>query len=413
MLVDSLSGNQKQHPCQARTERTGRAYGPSVWAERAGRARGRLRERRGHDLCYEPGTVSALESDKHPATHLATHSATHADSQHDLPYPTAARRVLLTTLIAQCGIVVTGALVRLTGSGLGCPTWPECTTGSLVPVAHQAQGWHKYIEFGNRLLTFVLTFACIASLVVALRTRPRRRSVVVFSALGLAGVAVQAILGGLTVLAGLHPLTVAAHFLVSGVLIYFAYAACARAQRPAKPPGEPLSEPLREPVTPVRRELAAARVLSKLLVGAALVILTLGTIVTGSGPHSGDAKTTVRFDLEPRVISWLHADTAIFFLGVLLATVLLLRVARGPLRAQRRAVMLLALALGQGLIGYVQYFTGLPELLVALHVLGAILVWVGALQLHEALLLGDTVSEPAPRTASEPAPAPLPQPAMP
>lgn len=401
MLTDWLSGNQSSsHASHDGMHRT---------LARAA-ARGRLRERRGHDLCYEPGTVSALETDKHPgrppSTHPVTQPVTPPTGPHDLPYPPAARRVLLTTLIAQCGIVVTGALVRLTGSGLGCPTWPECTTGSLVPVAHQAQGWHKYIEFGNRLLTFVLTFACIASLVVALRTRPRRRSVVVFSALGLAGVAVQAILGGITVLAGLHPLTVAAHFLVSGVLIYFSYAACARAQRPA----EPLGEPLREPVTPVRRELAAARVLSRLLVGAALVILTLGTIVTGSGPHSGDAKTTVRFDLEPRVISWLHADVAIFFLGVLLATVLLLRVARGPERAQRRAGVLLALALGQGLIGYVQYFTGLPELLVALHVLGAILVWVGALQLHEALVLGDTAPEPATRTASEPVPAALPQP---
>ncbi|MFO0575870.1 MAG: COX15/CtaA family protein [Polyangia bacterium] len=351
--------------------------------------------------------MSALETDKHPdrhpASHPASHLASHPSGQHDLPYPPAARRVLLTTLIAQCGIVVTGALVRLTGSGLGCPTWPECTTGSLVPVAHQAQGWHKYIEFGNRLLTFVLTFACIASLVVALRTRPRRRSVVVFSALGLAGVAVQAILGGITVLAGLHPLTVAAHFLVSGVLIYFAYAAYARAQRPA--------EPLHKPAAPARGELAAARVLSRLLIGAALAILTLGTIVTGSGPHSGDAKTTVRFELEPRVISWLHADVAIFFLGVLLATVLLLRVGRGPERAQRRAGVLLALALGQGLIGYVQYFTGLPELLVGLHVLGAILVWVGALQLHEALILGDAAAEPVSRATSEPAPASLPQPA--
>jgi cytochrome c oxidase assembly protein subunit 15 len=328
--------------------------------------------------------VSAPVPDQHSDKQPDQRSDRPPDRTTDRPYPTSARRVLLTALVAQCGIVVTGALVRLTGSGLGCPTWPECTTGSLVPVAHQAQGWHKYIEFGNRLLTFVLTFACIASLVVALRP-PRRRSVVAFSILGLAGVAVQAILGGITVLAGLHPLTVAAHFLVSGVLIYFAYAAYARALRPA--------EPLAGPRAPVRRELVAARVLARLLVAAALAILTLGTIVTGSGPHSGDAKTTVRFDLEPRVISWLHADVAIFFLGLLVATVVVLRAAQGPARAQQRAGVLLLLALGQGLIGYVQYFTGLPELLVALHVLGAILVWVGALQLHEALVVAESTAD--------------------
>jgi cytochrome c oxidase assembly protein subunit 15 len=298
------------------------------------------------------------------------------------PYPPAARRILLVTLIAQCGIVLTGALVRLTGSGLGCPTWPECTTGSLVPVAHQAQGWHKYVEFGNRMLTFVVTLACVASLVVALRTRPRRRSVVLFSALGLVGVAVQAILGGITVLLGLHPATVAAHFLVSAVLIYFAHAAYARALRPLELSAGP-------PPPAADRALLAARVLSKLLVGAAGVILFLGTLTTGSGPHSGDAKTTVRFNIEPRLIAWLHADTAIFFLGVLFATALLLRLTDGPPRAQRSAGLLLGIALGQGSIGYVQHFTGLPELLVALHVLGALLVWVGALKLHESVLITD------------------------
>lgn len=286
------------------------------------------------------------------------------------PYSPAARRVLLCTLVAQCGIVLTGALVRLTGSGLGCPTWPECTTGSLVPVAHQAQGWHKYVEFGNRMLTFVVTIACIASLVVALRG-PRRRSVVFYSALGLGGVVAQAILGGITVLLGLHPLTVAAHFLLSAVLIHFAHTAYAHALRAQD--GTQSPAPL------------AARVLGRLLVGAAAVILVLGTVVTGSGPHSGDAKTTVRFDLEPRVVAWLHADVAIFFLGALVALVLVLRFLPAPRPAQRSAAFLLTVALTQGLVGYVQYFRGLPELLVAVHVLGALLVWVGTLQLHEAL----------------------------
>lgn len=294
------------------------------------------------------------------------------DSQLSGRYPSSARRVLWAALLAQSGIVVTGALVRLTGSGLGCPTWPECTSGSLVPVAHQAQGWHKYIEFGNRMLTFVVTVICIASLVVALRTQPRRKPIVTLSLIGLCGVFAQALLGGITVLAGLHPATVAAHFLLSIVLIYFAHAAYVRS-------GESSDEPSR-PV--VRKE---AYLVSRLLVCLSAGILFLGTIVTGSGPHSGDAKTTVRFQLDPRVISWLHADVVIFFVGLLTATVLMLRMIDAPKLAQKRAVSLLAISLAQGLIGYVQYFSGLPELLVALHIVGALLVWVGSLDLLHAL----------------------------
>lgn len=294
------------------------------------------------------------------------------DSQLCRRYPSSARRVLWAGLLAQCGIVVTGALVRLTGSGLGCPTWPECTSGSLVPVEHQAQGWHKYIEFGNRMLTFVVAVVCIASVVVALRTRPRRRPIVLLSALGLGGVFAQALLGGITVLAGLHPATVAAHFLLSIVLIYFAHAAYARSGQDSDEEAQPL----------VRRE---AYLLGKTLVFLSAMILILGTIVTGSGPHSGDAKTTVRFQLDPRVISWLHADVVIFFVGLLVAMVLMLRMIDAPKLAQKRSIALLALSLAQGLIGYVQYFTGLPELLVALHIVGALLVWLGSLDLYHAL----------------------------
>lgn len=295
-----------------------------------------------------------------------------SDTNTSRRYPPAARRVLWASLFAQCGIVVTGALVRLTGSGLGCPTWPECTTGSLVPVQHQAQGWHKYVEFGNRLLTFVILVACIASLVVSLRTRPRRPALVALNAVGLGGVFAQAILGGITVLAGLHPATVAAHFLLSIVLIYFAHLAYARSGQDSDAPPRPL----------VRRE---AHIMGRIVVWVAAAILLLGTIVTGSGPHSGDSKTTVRFNIEPRVIAWLHADVVIFFLGLLLATVLMLRMTGAPATAQRRALWLLGLALGQGAIGYVQYFTGLPELLVALHILGALLVWLGSLNLYQSL----------------------------
>jgi cytochrome c oxidase assembly protein subunit 15 len=138
------------------------------------------------------------------------------------------RRFLLANLVAEVGIVVTGGLVRLTGSGLGCPTWPECTDGSLVPVATQSQGFHKFIEFGNRLLTFAVLVAAVTALVVVLRPWIARRwpglpgagdpglvrrPLVWLAAAGIAGIAAQATLGGVTVLLDLHPATVAAHFL--------------------------------------------------------------------------------------------------------------------------------------------------------------------------------------------------------
>lgn len=289
-----------------------------------------------------------------------------------LRYSVAGQRVLLASLLAQCGIVLTGALVRLTGSGLGCPTWPECTDGSLVPVSHQAEGWHKYIEFGNRTLTFVVTLACLAGLMVALRHRPRRTSIITLSVLVLVGVAAQAVLGGVTVLAGLHPATVAAHFLVSVFLIAAAYWAYARSQEDSDAPAVPA----------VRSEI---RILGQLVLGLSLIVVFLGTLVTGSGPHSGDAKRTVRLHLDPRMIAWVHADLVILFLGLVVALALALRLTDGPQRAQRRTFALLAVSLLQGLIGYVQYFTGVPELLVAAHVAGAIVVWVSTLQMYTAL----------------------------
>lgn len=287
-------------------------------------------------------------------------------------YSVAGQRVLLVSLLAQCGIVLTGALVRLTGSGLGCPTWPECTDGSLVPVSHQAEGWHKYIEFGNRMLTFVVTIACLAGLVVALRHKPRRSSIITLSVLVLLGVAAQAVLGGVTVLAGLHPATVAAHFLVSVFLIAAAYWAYARSQEDSDAAAIPA----------VRSEI---RLLGQLVLGLSLVVVFLGTLVTGSGPHSGDAKQTVRLHLDPRMIAWVHADLVILFLGLLVALALALRLTDAPARAQRQAVALLSVSLLQGFIGYVQYFTGVPELLVAAHVAGAIVVWVSTLQMYTAL----------------------------
>ena len=272
---------------------------------------------------------------------------------------------------AQCAIVVTGGLVRITGSGLGCPTWPECVGGSLTPIRHQEQGFHPFVEFTNRMLTFALLVVVVASVVVALRRRPRRTSLVWLAWGGVIGVFAQAVLGGITVRTKLNPLTVAAHFLLSMVLIAVAVALQQRAQDSGDGP----------PHSVVREEL---RRIAQLLIPVAAGVLVLGTLVTGSGPHAGDADTH-RLSIDPRTIAWLHADLVMLFLGLAVATWLALRVTDAPATAQRRVVVLLVVILAQGVIGYTQYFTGVPGGLVAIHVAGACAVWVATLRVTYAL----------------------------
>ncbi len=274
------------------------------------------------------------------------------------------RRVLLANVVVQVLIVVTGGLVRLTGSGLGCPTWPECVPGSYVPVVEQAEGIHKYIEFGNRTLTGVVGLAALGALVVTvlLVRRGRPRSLLVLGAAPLVLTVAQAVLGGITVLTSLHPITVAAHFLVSMALISVSVLLLDRLRQDDGP-----SVPV------VRREVL---VLGTVLVLVASVVLVLGTVVTGAGPHSGDADEPARFALDPRTVSWLHADTVLLFVGLVVGLLLALRVLDAPARTQRRAAWLLGITLAQGLVGYVQYLTDLPEALVLVHMLGASLLVV-------------------------------------
>jgi len=282
------------------------------------------------------------------------------------------RRIFQANLVCQIGIVVTGGAVRLTGSGLGCPTWPECAPGSYAPTLEQAEGFHKYVEFGNRLLTFVLAVVAIAALAAAWRHRPRRRPLVWLAAAGLLGILGQAILGGITVRTGLHPATVAAHFLLSMALIAVAALLLHRSAQSSDGPSRSL----------VRPEI---RWLARALVAVSIAVLVLGTVVTGSGPHSGDAETPARFGLDPQAMAWLHADLVIAFLGLTAAMIVALRLVEGPPQARSRSWQLLAVSLAQGVLGYTQYFTGLPEILVGLHMLGACLVWLFTLRLVFAL----------------------------
>ena len=260
-------------------------------------------------------------------------------------------------LFLQAALVVTGGAVRLTGSGLGCPTWPECTPGSYTPVPHQAEeALHVWIEFANRLLTFVLVIAAVVVLAAVLRTgRKDLRGLALGQFLGIFG---QGVLGGITVLTDLHPLPVAGHLILSIILI--AGATSLRAQRFAPKVAE----------TPgsLTKKIASVHVVTS------FAVIVLGTLVTGSGPHAGDERAQ-RFGFDIRTVAWIHADVVIFLLGVTFAFF----VATGTTQAtKRRLKIFTVIALAQGAIGYIQYFTGIPEVLVAAHLLGATLVWIAA-----------------------------------
>ncbi len=290
--------------------------------------------------------------------------------------PVWLQRIFLANLIAQVGIVVTGGLVRLTGSGLGCPTWPECVDGSIAPTAQQAESWHRYVEFGNRLLTFVLTALAIAAVVgvwrwtVARRELglPARRPIVVLAAVPLMGTFAQAILGGATVLTGLHPATVAAHFLLSIAIIAGVTVLVTRA-------AEDGDTPVTIVVRPQIRTLAWA------LVAVAVAIVVLGTLVTGSGPHAGDADVVQRFGFDQRIVAWLHADTVLLFVGLQIGLLVAISLVDTPRAVRGKAVHLLGITVVNGLVGYSQLATGLPWLLVAVHMLLACLLWVAVIRL--------------------------------
>jgi len=268
-------------------------------------------------------------------------------------------------LFLQAALVVTGGAVRLTGSGLGCPTWPECTPGSYTPVPHQAEPQlNVWIEFGNRLLTFVLVIASVVVIIAVLKSKRKDlRGLAIGQFLGIFG---QGILGGITVLTDLNPIPVAGHLLLSIILIAGATSLYSRRYTP---------------VVFVKPASLTSKI-SVVHIVTSFVVIILGTIVTGSGPHAGDAQAK-RFDFDIRTVAWLHADVVIFLLGVTFA----FYVAQGTSEHSKRAIKIFAIiALAQGGIGYVQYFTGIPEILVAAHLLGATLVWIAAWRIRLSVI---------------------------
>ncbi|TXL63153.1 COX15/CtaA family protein [Aeromicrobium terrae] len=263
------------------------------------------------------------------------------------PTDTAVRRWTWASLVANATLVLTGGLVRLTGSGLGCPTWPKCTPESFTP--HRELGINGVIEFGNRVLTYVLTAIAVGTLVAIWRwaaTTPFRRRLAVVLALGIP---LQAVIGGITVLTDLNPWIVSLHLLLSMLLVAGSMVLIMDVrglQRVDVPP--------------------AAVMIAGALGAMVAVVVYLGTVVTGSGPHAGDAEVP-RNGLNPQVMSHIHAGAVYLLIGL---TVLLLVVLRN--HAAAGAVRLvLAVELAQGVIGFVQYFTDLPVAIVAAHLVGA------------------------------------------
>jgi heme a synthase len=295
------------------------------------------------------------------------------------PSPASMRRIALAGVVASAGIIMTGAGVRLSQSGLGCPDWPRCTATSIV--ASGATGdplIHRWVEFGNRLVTVAIFVIAVLVWVAAWRYRPdgrRRADLVWLASAQPAGIVGQAVLGGIVVLTNLDPVWVSFHFVFSMALVAAAvalYVRCAEGRGPAR--------------------LLVARELRLFAFGAVAVLgvmIVAGTVVTGTGPLAGgrlpDGRLIPRFHLPLSGVTQFHADIGWLLAGLAIALVLGLRLTRAPRLAVRLGWVLLALVGAQGVIGYAQYFSGLPAGLVWVHVSDATLIWIVAVRLLFAL----------------------------
>ncbi|MCL8010770.1 COX15/CtaA family protein [Streptomyces sp. AS02] len=300
------------------------------------------------------------------------------------PTPRTVRRAALAALVMSVLIVVTGGAVRLTGSGLGCPTWPKCTDDSLT--ATREMGLHGAIEFGNRMLTYVLCAAVGWAIIAARATKPYRRGL---TRLGWAQfwiVMSNAVLGGIVVLVGLNPYTVAAHFVATSALIAVATVMWQRTRE-----GDAAPRPLIG---------KAVQQLVWVLVGASVLLILVGTVVTGAGPHAGDSSEVERMPVDWETVTKLHAVLAWIVVTLTFALWFVLKAVDAPKGPLNRTRDLFLILLAQGVIGYVQYFTDLPEILVGLHMFGSAVTWIAVLRVLLSLRERphDEIGIPAPAT---------------
>jgi cytochrome c oxidase assembly protein subunit 15 len=303
--------------------------------------------------------------------------------------PVALRRVALASLAVNVLLVITGGAVRLTGSGLGCPTWPRCTDSSYTTTP--AMGFHGVIEFGNRTLGVVVGVLTAVAVILALLQRRRDRRQVGWSLAVLASIPAQAVLGGITVLTKLNPWVVACHFLFSIVIIAAAYRLWLATGEPGGPVRPFVGAPL--------------RALNWLLLAVTGVVLAAGTVVTGSGPHAGDEHAH-RTGLDPGMVAQLHADLVMLLIGLSAAWCFALWAVGAPRATRRAGATLVGIELAQGVIGFVQYFTHVPSLLVGFHMAGACAVWLAALATQTSGRVREPLPVPAGPDVAAPAPVP-------
>jgi cytochrome c oxidase assembly protein subunit 15 len=300
--------------------------------------------------------------------------------------PERYRRVTVVAALLLAVIIVTGGAVRLTGSGLGCPDWPNCEPGRVTPYA--ANDFHAMVEFVNRMVTGLVSLAVVVAVLGSVVRVPRRRDLVVLSLGLVAGVIVQIVLGKLVVEKLLSPPWVMSHFLVSMLLVTNALVLCRRA---ALPDGALARKPVLIAAPPIIW-------MSRVLVVAAAVVVVTGTVVTGSGPHSGDVPGTnqraTRLDLYVPDVARVHGTSAMVLLALVLGTLLLVRRSRAPHAVLRRLTVLLAVLVAQAGIGYAQYFTGIPVLLVGIHIAGATALWAATVWFALGLTERPVVPQP-------------------
>ncbi|MGW8758287.1 COX15/CtaA family protein [Streptomyces albidoflavus] len=308
----------------------------------------------------EKTRATAVEAARNPLAFIAARWT---------PSPGIVRRAALTALVMAVVIVVTGGAVRLTGSGLGCPTWPKCTEDSLTST--REMGLHGAIEFGNRMLTYVLCAAVGWAIIAARSAKPRRRALTRLGWAQFWVVMGNAILGGIVVLVGLNPYTVAAHFLLSTALIALATVMWQRTREGDEPARPLVGRPLRQ--------------LVQMMVAVTALLIAVGTVVTGAGPHAGDSSDVPRMPLDWEMVSRVHAVLAWVVVALAFALWFVLKAVDAPAGPLARTREFFVILLLQGAIGYVQYLTDLPEILVGLHMLGSCLVWIGVVRLLLAL----------------------------
>lgn len=297
--------------------------------------------------------------------------------------PSLSHRLNVLALVLTALIVVTGGAVRLTGSGLGCSDWPSCSAGHLTP----ALQFHGLVEFGNRLVTVVLVVSVAAAFLAAILRSPRRRDLVWLSGGLVAGVLAQAVLGGIVVYTKLNPYVVMVHFVATMILLVDAVVLVHRSTRD---------------YTTGSAHLLVPRLLIRLyygLLALLAIVIAAGTAVTGAGPHAGDStgqQIAKRIPIALRDMAELHSSLALLLIGVTLGLVVALHLGDVPERVRRSGRILLAVMVAQAAVGYTQYFTHLPALLVEVHLLGATALVIGAVQTFLACTYHAPEAVPAP-----------------